>query len=92
MKPIQKAFEYYVEMGRQMEEEKLEKQIKNKFTPDYERKLDIEISRKLSREFDIRLTAEIQKNLQMIENVNLVVIYETIIVEITVVKFQVTEK
>ncbi|XP_057303594.1 high affinity cGMP-specific 3',5'-cyclic phosphodiesterase 9A-like [Hydractinia symbiolongicarpus] len=63
LKPIQKAFDYYVEMGREMEEEKREKQEKQakKFSADDERKLDIEISRKLSREFDIRLTAEIQK-------------------------------
>ena len=63
LNPIQRAFEYYVEMGRKMEEEKQktqEKQVK-KFSPDYERKLDKEMHRKLSREFDKRLHQEIQK-------------------------------
>ena len=63
MNPILRAFEYYVEMGRKMEEEKQktqEKQVK-KFSPDYERKLDKEMQRKLSREFDKRLHQEIHK-------------------------------
>ena len=63
LNPILRAFEYYVEMGRKMEDEKQktqEKQVK-KFSPDYERKLDKEMHRKLSREFDKRLHQEIQK-------------------------------
>lgn len=61
--PITKAFDYYVEMGRKMEEEKQKTQEKQakKFSPDYERKLDKEMRRKLSREFDRRLHQEINK-------------------------------
>ncbi|XP_066915612.1 high affinity cGMP-specific 3',5'-cyclic phosphodiesterase 9A-like [Clytia hemisphaerica] len=65
LNPILRAFEYYVEMGRKMEEEKQRTQEKQekKFTPDFERKLDRDISRKLSREFDKRLHQEIHKKI-----------------------------
>lgn len=63
LNPILRAFEYYVEMGRKMEEEKQKNQEKQskKFTPDYERKLNKEMQRKLSREFDMRLHQEMHK-------------------------------
>ncbi|XP_065655313.1 high affinity cGMP-specific 3',5'-cyclic phosphodiesterase 9A isoform X3 [Hydra vulgaris] len=63
LKPIKKAFDYYVEMGQKMELDKQKEQEKysTKFSADYERQLNSEMNRKLSLEFDKRLTEEIQK-------------------------------
>ena len=65
MKPIQKAFEYYVEMGKKLEQEKQEHKRKTSICHTNltveDAKLDMEINRKLSREFDKRVTEEIMK-------------------------------
>jgi len=63
LKPIQNAFDYYVQMGEKMGQEKLQKKekLQKNYNAEVERELDIEINRKLSREFDKRLTAEILK-------------------------------